>query len=65
MVEGMTTTAQTAEQLEGLDGTSEPAEAHAEGRGLAKLEETLGGDLAGRLVTALSTRGAADKSSRA
>jgi len=64
MVGGMTATAQTVDQLEGLDGASEPTDAHAEGRGLAKLEETLGGDLAGRLVTALSTRGAADKASR-
>jgi hypothetical protein len=60
----MTATAQTVEELESLDGASEPAESHAEGRGRARLEETLGGDLAGRLVTALSTRGTADKASR-
>ena len=53
MVGGMTATARSVEELEGVDAASKPADLHADGNGRAKLEETLGCELAGRLVTAL------------
>ena len=59
----MTATARSVEELES-HAAAEPADPHADGGGRTKLEETLGHELAGRLVTALSSRGAADRPSR-